>query len=94
MQASIAALNDLALIVVAHRLSTLRTMDRVVVMDTGAVVEQGRFDELAGAGGRFSQLMSGAALTSAIGLFHGWPFVDAHGEVRRPFRTAGRGRPC
>jgi len=45
-------------IVVAHRLSTVRDADRIYVMDQGAVVESGTFDELMGKGGLFARLAS------------------------------------
>ena len=41
-------------IVVAHRLSTVMSADRIIVMRDGRVVESGRFDELIGRGGLFS----------------------------------------
>ena len=31
---------------VAHRLSTLRTMDRIIVLSRGQTIEEGTFDEL------------------------------------------------
>lgn len=43
-------------LVIAHRLSTVRNADKVLVMDKGRVVESGRFDELVGRGGLFAQL--------------------------------------
>lgn len=44
-------------IVVAHRLSTIRNVDRIIVLDGGKVAESGTFDELAAAGGIFSSLV-------------------------------------
>jgi ATP-binding cassette subfamily C protein len=44
-------------IVVAHRLSTIRKCDRVIVMDEGRVAETGSFDELVAKGGLFADLV-------------------------------------
>ena len=33
-------------IVIAHRLSTLKDMDRIIVFDSGKIVEQGKADAL------------------------------------------------
>jgi ATP-binding cassette subfamily B protein len=46
-----------AVIAVAHRLSTAREADRVVVLDGGYVVEQGAPEELIRQGGRFAALV-------------------------------------
>lgn len=43
-------------IVIAHRLSTARRADRIVVLEDGAIVEQGGHDELIGRGGRYAEL--------------------------------------
>jgi len=43
-------------LVIAHRLSTVATADRVLVLDAGRTVEQGSPGELASAGGQFSRL--------------------------------------
>lgn len=41
-------------LVIAHRLSTIRRADNIVVIEGGAVTEQGAFDELIALNGRFS----------------------------------------
>jgi ATP-binding cassette subfamily B protein len=42
--------------VIAHRLSTVRRATRILVFDSGRIVEKGTFDELVRAGGRFASL--------------------------------------
>ena len=44
-------------LVVAHRLSTVRTADRIFVMDGGQLVESGTHAELVAAGGAYSRLV-------------------------------------
>lgn len=43
-------------VVVAHRLSTVRRADRIAVVDRGRLVELGSHDELVGLGGRYAAL--------------------------------------
>jgi len=43
-------------LVIAHRLSTVRDADRIIVLHHGEVIEQGSHDDLMAAGGRYRQL--------------------------------------
>jgi ATP-binding cassette subfamily B protein len=43
-------------LVIAHRLSTIVDADRILVMDKGELVEQGRHDELLSKGGLYARL--------------------------------------
>jgi ATP-binding cassette subfamily B protein len=43
-------------IVIAHRLSTVREADRILVFDRGRIVEQGSHGELIGASGLYARL--------------------------------------
>lgn len=45
-------------IVVAHRLSTVASLDRIVVLSHGAIVEDGTHAELSAAGGEYARLWS------------------------------------
>lgn len=48
-------LKDKTVIAVAHRLSTLKNMDRIIVMEKGKIVEDGNLDELLKKKGKFWQ---------------------------------------
>ncbi|MFW6261034.1 MAG: ABC transporter ATP-binding protein, partial [Spirochaetota bacterium] len=43
--------------VIAHRLATIRDADRIIVLDSGRIVEVGSHDELVEANGRYAELL-------------------------------------
>jgi subfamily B ATP-binding cassette protein HlyB/CyaB len=43
-------------LIVAHRLSTIRRADRILTIDRGRLVEDGAHDDLIRTGGRYAQL--------------------------------------
>jgi len=43
-------------IIIAHRLSTIQKADRIIVIEHGVVIEEGKHDELLSRGGRYSEL--------------------------------------
>lgn len=48
--------HDKTVIAIAHRLSTLRNMDRIIVMESGEIIEQGSHKELLAAQGQYYRL--------------------------------------
>lgn len=51
-------MQDRTTIVIAHRLATVRSADRIIVMDHGKIVEEGNHATLSAAGGLYARLAS------------------------------------
>ena len=49
-------MKDKTVIAVAHRLSTLREMDRIIVLENGKIVEEGTHEGLLRKKGRYAKL--------------------------------------
>lgn len=49
-------MKDKTVIAIAHRLSTLKEMDRIIVLDKGKIIEQGKIEDLLKSGGQFQRL--------------------------------------
>ena len=50
--------------VIAHRLSTVKNSDCIIVLEQGRIIEQGTHDELIAARGRYYQLYTGNAISA------------------------------
>ena len=59
------ALKGRTSIVIAHRLSTVRDADQILVLEKGSIVERGSHDELVAKGGLYSDLYNRQDLTGA-----------------------------
>ena len=45
--------------IIAHRLSTVRNADQIIVLDAGRIIEQGTHEQLLALKGRYYQLYTG-----------------------------------
>lgn len=53
-------------VLISHRISTVRGADQIIVIDGGRIVERGRHDELVAAGGLYARLASQQALEEEL----------------------------
>jgi ABC-type multidrug transport system fused ATPase/permease subunit/GT2 family glycosyltransferase len=77
-------------ILIAHRLSTLRAVDNIVVLDHGRVVEQGSHAELLANGGLYRQLWEVQTGRGVMATVTTLPAVDEDVHARRLRETRER----
>ncbi|MFF2960235.1 ABC transporter ATP-binding protein [Streptomyces sp. NPDC057963] len=70
--------DDASVVLISHRLSTVRQADRIVLLDGGRVTECGTHDELMALGGTYADLF----LTQASRFREGFDQLIQEGEVR------------
>jgi ATP-binding cassette subfamily B protein len=59
------ALKGRTSIVIAHRLSTVRDADQILVLENGSIIERGKHDELVALGGLYADLYNRQDLTGS-----------------------------
>lgn len=67
-------------IIVAHRLSTIKNVDRVIVIDKGQIIENGGFDELVAKGGIFASMVYTIA-RNAVADYRRKAYVNRESEM-------------
>jgi ATP-binding cassette subfamily B protein len=75
------ALEGRTALVIAHRLSTVREADQILVLDEGRIVERGRHSELVAAGGLYAELYR---TQFALGDSPATPFAEPTEQVVVP----------
>jgi ATP-binding cassette subfamily B protein len=83
-QALDAARSNRTTLVVAHRLATVRSADRIVVMETGRLVESGTHLELLGLDGTYAKLAAMQFFANTRGDASGFTSSRSRSELMPP----------
>jgi ATP-binding cassette subfamily B protein len=84
-------MRDKTVIIIAHRLSTVRGADKIVVIDKGHLVEEGRHDALVSAGGRYGRMWEEYARAADWTLGRGTLEGGVSGRTVANGETPGQG---
>ncbi len=81
-----AIMDDRTAIVIAHRLSTVKHADRILVMDHGRIIEEGTHDQLMAQGGHYAELYNTYFRHQSL------EYIERAGERLRPTGSNATGR--
>jgi ABC-type multidrug transport system fused ATPase/permease subunit len=73
-----AIMDDRTAIVIAHRLSTVKHADRILVMEDGRIIEEGTHDQLMAQGGHYAELYNTYFRHQSL------EYIERAGEALRP----------
>jgi ATP-binding cassette subfamily B protein len=79
--------NDRTVLVIAHRLGTIKNADNIIVLNDGKVAEEGKHEELLAKGGQYAdmwnmQLNSTKTSETSLGLKQDLRHLDKPLEIR------------
>jgi len=74
-----------SVIAIAHRLSTIADADRIIVLEAGQIVEEGRHEALLAMGGRYAAMWARQSAEESSTARTGIPGEDADADRARPF---------
>jgi ATP-binding cassette subfamily B protein len=80
-RAVVSAVSGVTVVLISHRLPTLRNADRIVVLDAGAIVECGSHDALLEQGGTYARLFRLQAARFTDRAFADRAFADRDGSA-------------
>ncbi len=81
-------MRDRTAIVIAHRLSTVKHADRIIVMKQGRIIEEGTHDDLMSRGGHYAELYNTYFRHQSL------EYIESFGKMVQTCITANMSREC